>query len=444
VNRSRNALRDLSATVAVLSTLGGSLAGCTRVPTGPEAEAAADAFMARQPVYLRPFPYTPVPAGLPDLRPETCGGCHREIYEEWRVSTHARAWEDPQFQAELDKQRGGGTGAGGADSSWMCVNCHIPLVNQHETRVVGLKGGALDRPVRVPNPRFQPDLVDSAIGCAACHVRGGVVYGPTGDTEAPHPVAKDPDLLTPAVCERCHEAEAFFPELDLACVFRTGTEFRAGPYDDEGKVCQTCHMPAALRPLVAGGAPRPTRRHWFGGSMLPKRPEYEAEIAPLRAFYPDGLTVELASPPARLAPGEPARVEWVVTNAEAGHSLPTGDPERYLEVTLRARGADGRPLAERTERIGARYQWYPDVKLLSDNRLAPRESRTYALGFVAPPSGAVVLEVAAARFRLSPEDLAFHRLDGLTVAGRFFLPRTWRVPVGVETPSASPSSGPGR
>ena len=32
-----------------------------------------------------------VPEGLLDLRAATCGECHPEIYDEWRVSTHALA-----------------------------------------------------------------------------------------------------------------------------------------------------------------------------------------------------------------------------------------------------------------------------------------------------------------------------------------------------------------
>ena len=49
--------------------------------------------------YERPVVATAVPEGLSDLRAETCGACHEEIYQEWSVSTHRRAWlDDAQFQ----------------------------------------------------------------------------------------------------------------------------------------------------------------------------------------------------------------------------------------------------------------------------------------------------------------------------------------------------------
>lgn len=417
--------------ILALSLLAG---GCERAPVGEEAVRAADAFAASQPLYLQPFPYTPVPDGIADLRPETCGACHAEIYEEWRVSTHARAWEDAQFQAELEKQHVTGLFGTKADARWMCVNCHIPLVNQQEERVVALRGGEVHRPVKVRNPQFMPDLVDSAIGCATCHVRGGVVYGPYGDTAAPHPVARDDGLLRPDVCLRCHQAEAEFPKLNLVCVFRTGAEWEGGPWDEEGRTCQTCHMPEVERPLVAGGPPRPTRRHWFGGSLIPKHPDYEAEIAPLRDVYPDGLELELVPPPS-LPPGGRARVEVRGTNAHAGHLLPTGDPERFIEVEVRARDGAGGLLAEAKHRIGSRYEWYPEVKLLEDNRLKLREERRWALEFDVPEGGEVRVEVVASKHRLTEETMAYHHLDGRYVAGRRFYERTFVLPVGEAAPA---------
>ena len=82
---------------------------------GAEALAEARAFSATQPYYLQAADSGGVPAGLPDLRASTCGECHRDIYAEWQISTHARAYlDDPQFQAELHKSR-----LGDNDVGWM-------------------------------------------------------------------------------------------------------------------------------------------------------------------------------------------------------------------------------------------------------------------------------------------------------------------------------------
>ena len=139
-----------------------------RVPNGLM---EARAFYEQQPHYLRPFPYAIVPKGLPDLKASTCGTCHKAIYEEWRLSTHARAWlDDAQFQAELHKTQLDGDGKS-ADVGWMCVNCHTPLENQLERLVVSLEEGQVGHPVYVENPNYDAALQLEAITCASCHVR---------------------------------------------------------------------------------------------------------------------------------------------------------------------------------------------------------------------------------------------------------------------------------
>ena len=240
--------------------------------------AATEAFLASRPQYERPLDdgFTPVP-GLPDLSAKTCGGCHAALYEEWRVSTHALAWVDPQFQAEIKK----------SDNRWMCVNCHTPLLSQQPVWAVGLLDGDVERPRRVPNPMFNASFQDEGITCAACHVRDGVIHGPgvSKGAPAPHPVQVDPDFSSSAVCERCHQAVATYPGKGFVCTFDTGEEWRAGPYPAQGKDCRTCHMPSTERPLVAGRtpsaatrtclccAPSPKQRGWRGcASGLPSSP----------------------------------------------------------------------------------------------------------------------------------------------------------------------------
>src|SRR5690625_7948283 len=88
--------------------------------------AAAKRFYDSRPYYERPRDYSKIPAGLTDLRAETCGQCHQQIYQEWSISTHARAWtDDIQFMVELEKNSGEGTQES-PDVSWTWVNCHFP------------------------------------------------------------------------------------------------------------------------------------------------------------------------------------------------------------------------------------------------------------------------------------------------------------------------------
>jgi hypothetical protein len=395
--------------------------------------AAAQAFYRSQPRYLRPFPYTKPPFPVVDLRAETCGRCHQAIYKEWKVSTHARAWtDDAQFMAELHKSQ-----KSGKDVAWMCINCHTPLVNQLEKLVVGLKDGRLDRPIYVDNPTYDKELQKDAITCAVCHVRDGVVLGPYGTTAAtaPHRVRKAPELLSSQVCLRCHQARARFPELTLACVFNTGKELAASVYGKQGRTCQSCHMPVVHRSLTnLGTVKRKTRRHWFGGSLIPKKPEFEAELAPLRKVYKDGLALRWVGLPSALAAGQGAVVTAELENAEAGHMLPTGDPERFLRITLSAH-AGGKTLAERKLRIGSVYKWYPKIELVKDNRLAPKERRKEQLRFTVP-SGAtkVTLRLKASKHRISEKNLAYHKLQGKYVGGRVFHRSARVLPIAAAPP----------
>ena len=45
--------------------------------------------------YAHAIPFQKIPEGLTSLRAESCGQCHREIYDEWKTSIHAHAYEDP-------------------------------------------------------------------------------------------------------------------------------------------------------------------------------------------------------------------------------------------------------------------------------------------------------------------------------------------------------------
>lgn len=415
----------------------------------PEVVVAAEAFYEEHPVYMRPHPYTAVPKGLPDMSAETCGACHVEIYEEWKLSTHRRAWtDDAQFQAELEKSRGHGE-PGAYDVSWMCVNCHTPLVNQLPQLVIGLEDGDLGRPIYADNPSFDAKLQHEAITCATCHVRDGVVLGPFGDTSAPHPTRKSDTLTSAELCTRCHNAQAVFPKQNLGCFFATGDEWAASSYAERGEACQSCHMPEVERPLVAGMPPRKTRRHWFGGSLIPKKPEYEDEIAPLREIYGDAVDLSLevagddvrfaehpvpaAEGEARKAPqavtrcqdeGPCTRLAVRVTNAHAGHSFPTGDPERHADIVATARTPEGDLLATSSLRIASSYRWWPEIKLEWDNRIAAGASRTFLLEV--PYEGPFEVELHAEKFRMYEAAFEHHELEGEYVRGRPFHHSRWQ------------------
>ncbi|MDP6908218.1 MAG: multiheme c-type cytochrome, partial [Flavobacteriales bacterium] len=175
-------------------------------------------------------PHQEIPEGLTSLSSATCGACHQEHYKEWQLSTHAHAWTDLQYQAELKKE----------SSPFMCINCHIPLQNQQEFIIKGLVDGDIYQPVKEKNPNFDKALQQEGINCASCHVRNGAVLGPTGTDKAPHTTVKDTTHLSEQLCISCHNANAVVTPT-LACTFETGDEWKAGPFYGQ-KNCISCHM----------------------------------------------------------------------------------------------------------------------------------------------------------------------------------------------------------
>ena len=109
-----------------------------------------------------------IPEGLSSLSAEECGLCHEAINEEWSGSMHARAWTDPYFQ--VDYRFDG--------SQQICLNCHTPLENQQEYRVVGFRDKEKFDPILEPNPIFDAELQQEGVTCAVCHVKDGKIVGP--------------------------------------------------------------------------------------------------------------------------------------------------------------------------------------------------------------------------------------------------------------------------
>lgn len=336
-------------------------------------------------------PNQEIPEGLTSLSAEQCGACHQQHYEEWKLSTHAHAWTDLQFQAELKKE----------SSPFMCINCHIPLQNQQEYIIDGLIGGDLYNPSKRRNPKFDKDLQQEGINCASCHVRDHAVIGPTGTSKAPHKTVKDTDFLSEKLCISCHNASAVITPV-LACTFETGDEWKAGPFFGE-KNCISCHMEPVEREIVAGYGKRPSRYHYFAGSGIPKFAHVESKGLNGLGIYPSKLDSSYSK-------SETIKYALKVKNEFAGHKVPTGDPERFFNITFTLTDKSGKVLSTKTDRIGEEWQWHPTAKKISDNNLLPNEERTFTFSYKALQSGQLKLAVSVTKHRLSKESADYNKL----------------------------------
>jgi cytochrome c554/c'-like protein len=324
----------------------------------PSKEKSADAIVSLTKHWEKAIPHQEIPFGLSSISAESCGTCHQEIYKEWKQSTHAVAFQDLQFQAEWKK-----------DDIYACLNCHTPLQNQQEFIVTGLINGDYKTPLKEPNSRFDKELQLESITCATCHVRDGNIIGTIGTISAPHKTVKDLEFLSEKLCISCHNV---VDELNpvLVCTFETGDEWDNNWAKKSGKTCISCHMSETERPIFPGMEKRLSHFHNFPGSGIPKFFDMEAKKL-------ESLEIKESSIKKVYSVGETIDYSLEVKNSFAGHSVPTGDPERFFLVSFRLTDNRSNILNEEQYRIGEEWQWYPVAKKLSDNNLKPLEEREF-------------------------------------------------------------------
>ncbi len=331
------------------------------------------------------------PEGLTSLSAEQCGACHQEHYKEWKMSTHAHAWTDLQFQAEIKKE----------SSPFMCINCHIPLQNQQEYFIEGLIDGDIYQPVKKKNPKFDKALQQEGITCAACHVRNNTIIGPTGTSKAPHKTVKDTLHLSESLCINCHNAVAVITPT-LACSFETGDEWKAGPFFGK-KNCKNCHMEEMHRAIVPGYEPRLSHFHGFPGSGIPKFDTVTTNTLNGLEIYPMVL-------PKSIKIGAPIEYTLNVKNEHAGHRVPTGDPERFFIISFTVLNTKGDTLDTKSERIGEHWEWHPLAKKVFDNNLMPGEERAFDFTYQASKKELLKVIVKVEKHRLSQKNADYNKL----------------------------------
>ena len=392
---------------------------CARQPSassGAEStpDVAASWQLPRTPV-IEPFP------GTTGISAASCGQCHAEIYAEWKTSTHAHAWVDPQFQAELHKD---------PEVAWLCINCHTPMGNQQER--LHTPTDQVRAPKVVDNPGFDRELQQEGITCLTCHWRADGIAAVHDDVVAPHPTVYVPELRTEDTCTSCHQAVARLEDA-LVCTFNTGQEWAdAAP----GKTCPECHMPPQRRASAPGSPERAGGRHTWPGSLIAKDTPTADERVLMEADWVPGIDLVLHAPTKAKA-GERVTVSITVTNARAGHLVPTGDPERYLDVGLVALDPTGAPLSAAELRIGQKWEWWPVARRLSDNRLAPGESKVVKMMVEVPDlAGSFAVTGWVDHVRISPENAAYHDLGDYPTRRRVY---TRDATIEIERATAAPS-----
>ena len=312
--------------------------------------------------YAHAIPYQKIPEGLTSLSAESCGECHGEIYEEWKTSIHAHAYEDPFFQAYWKKD----------GNIWVCLNCHAPLENQQPTLIKEIPRGRVEKAIQEPNPRYDPEYQKESVTCAVCHVRDGVIYGPFEDSVAPHPTKFDPNFRTAQPCFRCHNVVSGPAQFYNVGPCGTYAEYE-GKYfmQERGFICQSCHMPEIDRPVAVNGPIRRGRQHLWRGGHDP-------------GMIQRAVAVQVKADAPSPKPGDRLGITLTLINAGAGHKIPTGDPDRHFTVEFSVVDRQGNVLDRQSSTMGRWILWQPAIVELYDNRLLPLASRDYQYTYRIP------------------------------------------------------------
>jgi hypothetical protein len=314
-----------------LTRAGSVESAATSAASEPAATAAASAFFSRgEHAIVTGWEATPE-----RLESATCGHCHAGAHGEWRDSGHAVAWSDDHFQRAyaLEPRR------------W-CRNCHAPLLAQ--------EAGAVRR--------------EEGVGCAACHVREGVIRGTQTLDAAPgrHAVLEAAGFSGAEFCGGCHQFP--FPKRLLE---GTGpaVEYSPNPMQDtlgewraaKAKACAECH----------GGG------HRYVGA---RNREWLSEV--------------FGEP--TLSRDEPDVISVSVPLAPRGHTMPTGDLYRSF-VFEAAENPKFEPVLAR-RRYGREFDGYLEQSMFvaggqSRDTRVPASATRLNLTVDAPTAGGLYLRI---------------------------------------------------
>jgi hypothetical protein len=210
------------------------------------------------------------------------------------------------------------------------------------------------------------------VTCATCHLKhdesgNPYILGSHGDTKPPHPIKVDRNALANR-CNDCHN-QTYTLNKSLVCYFQTGDELAKAQEVHPGKDCATCHLPTVKRSLVKSELERPVRtahRHGFIGGGIPK--SFDLYPYQIPNGYIPGVVIEDVSFSKNI-------FTFTIYNKNSGHSMPSGDPERFLKWEVEMIDSDGSIVEKTSGKISQEWEWQPVAKQISDNRILSGEKR---------------------------------------------------------------------
>jgi len=296
------------------------------------------------------------------IEPDTCGGCHWEIQEQWTNSMHHLSHKDPIYNRVAKFLRQGLIVAGEIEEAESCVKCHTPV--GVITGFPDKLSDDLSRTPEIATHGIQCDYCHSAVDTTRMYNNGlvlkpghgeddpGVKYGPFDDSEPDfHEAAVSKLHQSSGICGTCHNVKhvAFGTDLET-----TYTEWENSPYNDpdpEKQVtCQGCHMYQQPGIPATGSTDRPNNpgsaaedsverdhifTHYFVGANTGVTGQFNAKDKQKMAEERLSNAAQISLSTKMLAKKQ---LDVMVLNSGAGHSIPTGVGDLrqvWLEISIR-------------------------------------------------------------------------------------------------------------
>jgi Zn-finger protein len=293
------------------------------------------------------------------LDPESCGTCHADQLADWKGSRHARAMDPGVLGQLLDMDQSN------RGDHQDCLRCHAPLAEQADGLVAQMKG-------KNTNGLQQHGLI-----CAACHVRNNERFGPPRrDGSSPQPgdflphngFTASAAFQDSRFCASCHQFEPGDFSLNGKLLENTYEEWKSSRYGQEGKQCQSCHMP--------------DRRHLWRGI-------HDAETVK------NGVAVTSFM---KITQGH-VLGSLMIRNTAVGHYFPTYvTPMIYLDIFQEDRR--GKVVAGTLSRHAIGRKVPPDISSeIFDTRLAPDAEHVHSYDRPLHPTTVSIV----ARVRVEPD-----------------------------------------
>lgn len=339
-------MRSSSAPIALIAAM--AVAGCARERPWrpPRPDGGHDVLGVYDPL-SRPAMPTLSPGSFTSA--DECGGCHERHLAEWRTSMHRYAMVDPVFRALVYQRQRDFDG----EQDQFCTQCHSAIAT---------RGGEI-----VPGFSFDDlsPLALEGVTCDGCHrvstmerdFNSGHVLSPGGPVRASirdpmpspaHAAAYNPLQETSRFCGGCHDVY----ELDGLALERPYEEWTTSPAAEQGRDCQSCHMPTYRGRATPDSPERDLHAHGFVGVDVPLSDgfvtpeELDATRARVEALLATAASMSVRAPTI-LRAGAQLDVEIVVRNLIDAHNLPTGSTFlRQLWIELVVEDATGATIYE--------------------------------------------------------------------------------------------------